>query len=367
MIIYIHGFGSSGEGSKAKALRPFFAEEGYVAPSLPTNPKLAISTLSDLIENFSRNDTVSLIGSSLGGFYALHLAQKYGLKAVLINPALRPYTSLEEALGEGENYYDGSGFEWNRSHLELLLSLRPASIPFDRLLVLLQSGDEVLDYRDALETLSEASLIVEEGGNHSFQGIERHISTIKTFFNPSPHWDSQRLVEAITFAAKAHGDQKTPMGLPYLHHLMSVAIHTMVGMRNDAFPKVEEENALIVALLHDTIEDTAITYAEISEAFGEAIAKGVVALTKNTDLGDKSAQMEDSLLRIQTQPHWVWCVKLSDRITNLTGVPPHWSVAKKASYRDEAQKIWEALHPASKHLSAQLHQKIQRYDEVSGS
>lgn len=110
---------------------------------------------------------------------------------------------------------------------------------------------------------------------------------------------------------------------------MSVATHTMVGVRNDAFPHTEQENALIVALLHDTIEDTAVTYEEITEAFGEEIAKGVVALTKNTTLGDKSAQMEDSLQRIHAQPHWVWCVKLADRITNLTGVPSHWSVTKK--------------------------------------
>jgi len=367
MIIYIHGFGSSGEGSKAKALRPFFAHEGYVSPSLPTNPKLAISTLSDLIEHFSRHETVSLIGSSLGGFYALHLAHKYGLKAVLINPALRPYDTLEEALGEGKNYYDESGFEWNRSHLELLLSLRPATLPVKNLLVLLQKGDEVLDYRDALETLSEASLIVEEGGTHSFEGIERHISTIKTFFAFSPLWESQRLIDAITFAAQAHKEQKTPMGLPYLHHLMSVATHTMVGVRNDALPHTEQENALIVALLHDTIEDTAVTYEEITEAFGEEIANGVVALTKNTTLGDKSAQMEDSLQRIHAQPQWVWCVKLADRITNLTGVPPHWNVAKKAFYRAESQKIWEALHTASKHLGNQLQHKIQDYDEVRGS
>ena len=55
MIIYIHGFGGSGEGSKAKILRPLLRSDGIIAPSLPTNPALAIATLSELIETFRRN------------------------------------------------------------------------------------------------------------------------------------------------------------------------------------------------------------------------------------------------------------------------------------------------------------------------
>jgi hypothetical protein len=485
MIIYIHGFGGSGEGSKATLLRPLFRSDGIIAPSLPTNPALAIATLSELIETFRRIETVMLIGSSLGGFYTLHLAAKYNLKAALINPAIRPYETLSRALGisGGENFYDNSRYEWNESHLETLKSLTPNTVNQDNILVLLQKGDEVLDYSDAATQLEGCSMIIEEGGDHSFRGIERHVGTIKQFFaeadgvleqflstaeneeiqnflrsididdlvkaftfldeacrgrilenlstrtqksiledveytsprvtldilkeslsrlrhhakavmNENPFierpalgekrfgllpniltdyevealldtdeiFSAERITQAITFAAKAHGAQMTPMGFPYLHHLMNVATHTMVGTRNDGFSIEDQENAIIAALLHDTIEDTAIEYNEVKEAFGETIADAVSALTKNKLVGDKQAQMEDSLSRIKAQPRWVWCVKLSDRITNLTGVPAHWDKAKKQKYLSEARVLWSALHEASEDLAERLLRKIERYE-----
>lgn len=369
MIIYIHGFGGSGEGSKATLLRPLFRSDGIIAPSLPTNPALAIATLSELIETFRRIETVMLIGSSLGGFYTLHLATKYNLKAVLINPAIRPYETLSRALGlsEGENFYDGSRYEWNESHLETLKSLIPTKVNVDNILLLLQKGDEVLDYSDASTQLEGCEQIIEEGGDHSFRGIERHVGRIKQFFSDEQSkivdlFSAERITQAITFAAKAHGAQMTPMGFPYLHHLMSVATHAMVGTRNDGFSIEDQENAIIAALLHDTIEDTAIEYNDVTEAFGDTIADAVSALTKNKLVGDKQAQMEDSIARIKAQPEWVWCVKLSDRITNLTGVPAHWDEAKKQKYLSEARVLWNALHEASEDLSERLLRKIERYE-----
>lgn len=185
MIIYIHGFGGSGEGSKATMLRQLFHSDGFIAPSLSTHPTLAIATLSELIESFRRIETVMLIGSSLGGFYTLHLASKYNLKAVLINPAVRPYETLSRALGisGGENFYDGSCFEWNESHLKILKSITPTTVNLDNLLLLLQKGDEVLDYSEASEMLSGCEQFIEEGGDHSYRGIERHAGVIKDFFS----------------------------------------------------------------------------------------------------------------------------------------------------------------------------------------
>lgn len=400
MIIYIHGFGGSGEGSKAKILRQLFRSDGFIAPSLPTNPELAIATLSELIEIFRRIETVMLIGSSLGGFYALHLASKYNLKAVLINPAVRSYETLSRALGVsgGENFYDGSRYEWNESHLQTLKSLISTKGNVDNILLLLQKGDELLDYSDAATQLEGCEQIIEEGGDHSFQGIERHVEIIKQFlstaektkiqsfpkvideknhFGLAPEvlstyeidllldenmMNSERITQAITFSAKAHGTQMTPMGFPYLHHLMTVATHVMVGTRNDGFSIEDQENAIIAALLHDTIEDTAIEYTDVREAFGDGIANAVSALTKNKLVGEKQAQMEDSLSRIKAQPKWVWCVKMADRITNLTGVPAHWDEAKKQKYLREARVLWSALHEASKDLSERLLRKIERYE-----
>lgn len=360
MIIYIHGFGGSGNGNKATLFRSLFHSEHFIAPSLPINPTLAFSTLSELIEAFIRTGTVMLIGSSLGGFYALHLASKYNLKAVLINPAVHPYETLSRSIGTtgGENFYDSSRYEWNESHLDALRSFGPINANKDNILLFLQKGDEVLDYTQASTMLDGCEQIIEDGGSHSFDGIERHIEKIKQFFAV---YHSKLIADAVAFASKAHDTQTTPMGLPYMHHLMTVAMRVLRGTRDDGLGVEEQEKAVIVALLHDTIEDTAAEYDDIKASFGDTIADAVLALTKNKFIEDKESQMVDSLNRITAQPHWVWCVKLADRITNLTGAPTHWDKEKKAKYLMEAQTIWKTLHEASPSLSKQLLTKIKQY------
>lgn len=182
MIIYVHGFGSSGQGNKATLLRALLKDQNFIAPSFSIVPDLAISTLCELIEAFQKYDNVHLMGSSLGGYYCLYLSEKYNIPAVLINPAIYPYNSLEKALGYAPNYYDLSSFEWRETHLERLkrFEVHPAN-PTNYLL-LLQKGDEIIDYKEALAKLPDAQQIVEEGGDHSFSGIERYVETIKDFF-----------------------------------------------------------------------------------------------------------------------------------------------------------------------------------------
>ncbi len=184
MIIYIHGFGSSGKANKAQLFKEYCQTHNirFIAPSLPTIPDLAIDTLSDLIESYIEIEPVYLIGSSLGGYYSLYLSDKYNLKAVLINPAINAPETLERAIGHGVNYYDNSTYEWNTTHLEMLESYEIEEPNLENLFVLLQTGDEVLDYEEAQECLEGAKMIVEEGGNHSFVGLERHIEGIKRFF-----------------------------------------------------------------------------------------------------------------------------------------------------------------------------------------
>jgi (p)ppGpp synthase/HD superfamily hydrolase len=169
--------------------------------------------------------------------------------------------------------------------------------------------------------------------------------------------NSSLIAKAIFFAASAHGSQLTPTGLPYLSHLMTVAFHTMAGTQ-DSYSSTEHVNAIIVAILHDTIEDTEATYAEICAAFGIDIAEGVLALSKDKSLATKHLQMEDSLNRILLQPRWVWCVKLSDRITNLTAIPEQWEDSKILKYTNEAILIHEALYLASPYLADLLLHKI---------
>jgi len=156
MIIYIHGFASSGMGQKALMVRNFFGKRA-LAPSLSYVPDLAVDTLKQIIECFLPEEPVSLIGSSLGGFYAAHLSEIYDLKAVLINPSVEPYKTLSRYTGVVTNFHDLSGFEWNDRHIEQLERMKPgAGLKPENLLLLLQTGDETLDYRTALRRIEIA-------------------------------------------------------------------------------------------------------------------------------------------------------------------------------------------------------------------
>ncbi len=184
MIICIHGFGSSGRGGKALLFKKYFKSKNipFISPSLSYVPELAIDTLEQLIESY--DDEVMLIGSSLGGFYSIYLAEKYGLKAVLINPAIDSPKTLRRMLsldGMVKNYYDNTHFEWSESHVNMLLNYKVKEVQNGKYLLLLQTGDDVLDYRDALAKLPNAKSIVENGGTHPFEGIERYFDSIKDF------------------------------------------------------------------------------------------------------------------------------------------------------------------------------------------
>mgnify|MGYP005985971249 CR=1 FL=1 len=186
MIIYLHGFASAGFGVKAQKFLEYFEDE-LITPTLPTIPALAMATLEQIIEAFiNRGIKVSLIGSSLGGFYALYLANKYDLKAVLINPAVNPWITLESYRKDEEemavSYYDNSKFEFNHSHVQSLRNFEVVMLKNpDNILTLLQTDDEVLDYNEAADKLEETNLEIEEGGNHSFVGIERYFRKVASF------------------------------------------------------------------------------------------------------------------------------------------------------------------------------------------
>ncbi len=181
MIIYIHGFAGSGRGQKALTVRNFF-KKGVIAPSLSYIPDLAVDTLKQIVESFLPKEPVSLIGSSLGGFYAAHLSEVYGLRAVLINPSVEPYKTLSEYRGTVTNFYDLSRFEWNDRHIEQLERMKlGAGLKPENFLLLLQKGDETLDYRVAQRKFQGARMIVEEGGSHSYEGFEKRLNEIERF------------------------------------------------------------------------------------------------------------------------------------------------------------------------------------------
>jgi predicted esterase YcpF (UPF0227 family) len=181
MIIYIHGFGSSGEGMKAKLFRAYFKEQGrkFIAPSLSYIPDLAIKTLEEMIESY--DGEVELIGSSLGGYFCLYLANKYNLKAVLINPSIYPYKTLPKVLGNAPSFHDESSFTWMQFHIDSLKDYEVTLPKQSDFMLLTQKGDETLNYVEAVNKLPEAHLVIEEGGNHGYVGIERHFKAVEDF------------------------------------------------------------------------------------------------------------------------------------------------------------------------------------------
>jgi len=172
-------------------------------------------------------------------------------------------------------------------------------------------------------------------------------------------WSQEQYINAYWFAARAHRGQMVPgTDLPYIMHVSFVGMEVIAALHVE---QGHDENlAVQCALLHDVLEDTETTYAHMRAEFGEAVARGVLALSKDQTLA-KPLQLADSLRRIRQQPQDVWMVKLADRITNLQPPPSYWTKEKRASYRDEAIYIQHALSDASPLLAARLLAKIEAY------
>jgi len=178
-------------------------------------------------------------------------------------------------------------------------------------------------------------------------------------------WSQDGYAQAYQFAAQAHNGQTVPgTNLPYLMHVSLVSMEVMAALC--ATSGGNGDLAVQCALLHDVIEDTAITYDEVATRFGRAVAEGVQALSKNPELPNE-AQMADSLRRIRLQPVEVWMVKLADRITNLQKPPEYWKRGKIMRYLEEARLILTELGEANAFLAGRLEEKIRDYESYAGS
>lgn len=152
----------------------------YHQPNLPNTPAAALAFIEAQIIPLLPN--VSLIGSSLGGYYAAFLAQKYRLAAALVNPAAYPDRLLVDLLGPQQNPYSGEAFVLGHEHIAELQAMQVGHFDRpERIAVWLQTGDEVLDYNLAAQYYGACQLHIEPGGNHEFIGFERHLEPILTF------------------------------------------------------------------------------------------------------------------------------------------------------------------------------------------
>ncbi len=190
-LIYIHGFNSSPASLKscqtAEWLSLHHPDIPFHCPRLNNEPEKAIRQLQALIESVKR--PVGLVGSSMGGYYATWLAEQYSLRAVLVNPAVKPYELMLDYLGENANYHTGERYVLEQKHVEEVRRLE-VQTPLHReyYWVLLQTEDEVLDYRQAEARYDGCRMTIEQGGDHSFQHFERFLADIFDFLQLSPEF-----------------------------------------------------------------------------------------------------------------------------------------------------------------------------------
>lgn len=187
-ILYIHGLNSSPASLKARLLQAAMQRMGLAAqlhvPSLHHHPQQAMLQLEAAVASLGRP---LLVGSSLGGYYATHLAERHALKALLINPAVRPQRLFEAHLGPQQNYYTGECWQLTHDHAQALARLDvPAPQDPARYQVWLQTADETLDYRAAECYYRACSLRIQAGGEHGFRGFADRLPALFAFAGIDP-------------------------------------------------------------------------------------------------------------------------------------------------------------------------------------
>ncbi len=157
--------------------------------------------------------------------------------------------------------------------------------------------------------------------------------------NESPEWRNLAgMLEAIQFAAVKHRDQrrKDVAASPYINHPIAVAeLLARVG-------GIDDVAVLQAAVLHDTLEDTETTAAELDERFGEAVRRMVEEVTDDRALSKK----ERKLKQVEHAPHMskgAQCIKVADKICNVGDVtvsePEAWSPGLRREYVEWSAKV----------------------------
>lgn len=190
-IVYAHGFISSSHSRKALQLKRYIAELDlaveYICPDLNFDPAIAIQQLDAHCHDIAPED-LTVIGSSLGGFYAAILAERFDCRAVLLNPSIRPYETLTKYLGPQVNLYTKEKFTFTRQHVDDLRDMavkKPTR--FDRYFLIAETGDEVLDYRIAEDFYIGAKQLIVPGGDHELKSFPAHIEAVLAFAGITRH------------------------------------------------------------------------------------------------------------------------------------------------------------------------------------
>lgn len=192
-LLYIHGFLSSPQSEKAVQVKNWLSVHRphikFICPFLTPSPTDTRETLERLVDNamMTSKANVYLMGSSLGGFWTTWLVEKYNLNAVLINPAVKLSLFNQGYLNTPlKNYHTDDIYELTESDIDEFHRINIESISrIQNYFVMLQTGDDVLDYRLAEIKYAGCELLIEEGGDHSFSNFESKIEIALNFLESS--------------------------------------------------------------------------------------------------------------------------------------------------------------------------------------
>jgi len=183
-LLYLHGFRSSPKSFKARVVHQRMAQLGraqqLICPQLPASPKAAMALVLTLAERYQ--DKLAIVGSSLGGFYATWLAERFGCRAVLINPSVDPLKNLEHHVGVTTAWHSDEPFEFKQEYIAELAALKIARITRpERYFLLAATGDEVLDYRDMVAHYAGAHQHIIQGSDHAVPEFEQYVDEVLDF------------------------------------------------------------------------------------------------------------------------------------------------------------------------------------------
>jgi predicted esterase YcpF (UPF0227 family) len=185
LIFYLHGFRSTPRSKKALQLADYIKQREpaleFFCPALPVSPANAVALIECLMAERSGQE-ICLVGSSLGGFYATYLAERYGVRAVLLNPAITPQRDLKNYLGEQTVYGSDQAIFVKQEFLAELESLNVASISRpERYFLLAATGDELIDWRDMTAKYQGAKQHVIKGSDHGLSDFAEYIQLVLDF------------------------------------------------------------------------------------------------------------------------------------------------------------------------------------------
>ena len=190
LLVYLHGFRSSPRSSKAimtgeavKALSNSINPIEWYCPQLLASPKESMDMVTTHIDQ-SKADRMVVIGSSLGGFYANYLAEKYGCKAVALNPAVWAARELAPHVGMMTSYDSDEPFDFRSEYIDELRALQVDAITDpQRYFLIAAKGDELLDWREMEAFYPDARQLILEGSDHGIADYEYHLPQVLDFIS----------------------------------------------------------------------------------------------------------------------------------------------------------------------------------------